>query len=181
MTPALLRLWRRTVRRIGHSGPLALVLVAVAIAVAAWLPRLERDIERTRAEVLAQSASLRARGADTLREPSRDERLLQYVEAFPRTGQMAADLGDIYASAERHNVALLKGEYQLKTEPNSPFVAYVVTLPVRSEYGPVKAFAANVLQDLPHASLDELRLSRDGADVETLDAVVRFTLTYRSR
>jgi hypothetical protein len=181
MTPTLLRLWRRTVRTTGHAGPIALLLLAVAIAIAAALPRLDRDVERTRAELAGRSSAWRTRGAQTLREPSRDERLLQYVDAFPTQSQMAADLGELYASAERHGVALLKGEYQLKSEPNAPFTAYVVTLPIRSEYGPVKAFAADALQNLPHASLDELRLSREAADVETLDAVVRFTLIYRSR
>lgn len=181
MTPTLLRLWRRMVRATGYAGPFALLLVVVAIGIAAALPRLDREIARTRTDVETRAAALRMHGAQALHEPSRDERLLQYVEAFPRPSQMAADLGDVYASAERHNVALLKGEYQLKAEPNSPFVSYVITLPIRSEYGPVKAFVADVLQNLPHASLDELRLSRDAADVETLDAVVRFTLTYRSR
>ena len=95
--------------------------------------------------------------------------------------QMAADLGAIYASAGRQKLDLLKGEYQLKAEPGSPFVTYAVTLPVHAEYGPVKAFASNVLIDLPHASLDELRLSRDTAQGEMLDAVVRFTLVYRRR
>ncbi|MGZ5157074.1 MAG: hypothetical protein ACXWJA_11680 [Caldimonas sp.] len=181
VTPALLRLWRRAVRNIGYSGPVALLLLLIAAAVAASMPRLDRELKRTQADVAERSASLRARGAVRLREPSDDERLVQYIEAFPLPEQMAADLGEIYASAERHHVALLKGEYQLKSEPNSPFVAYVVTLPVHAEYGLVKAFASKVLQELPHASLDELRLSRDTADVELLDAVVRFTLVYRSR
>jgi hypothetical protein len=181
MTPALLRVWRRTVRTTGHAGPLALLLLAVAIVIAVATPRLDREVERTRADLAKRSAAWRERPAQRQPEPSRDERLLQYVEAFPTPSQMAADLGEVYASAERHNVALLKGEYQLRSEPNAPFTAYVVTLPIRSEYLAVKAFAADVLQNLPHASLDELRLSRDAANVETLDAVVRFTLIYRSR
>ena len=181
MTAALLRLWRRAVRAIGYSGPVALLLLVVAAAVALWLPRLDRDLKRTQADLAERSSTLRARGATTLREPSGDERLVQYIEAFPLPAQMAVDLGAIYASAGRHKVELLKGEYQLKAESGSPFVAYVVTLPVHAEYGLVKAFASNVLLDLPHASLDELRLSRDTAEVEVLDAVVRFTLVYRSR
>lgn len=179
--PMLLRFWRRAVRALGYAGPAALLLLVVATAVALWLPRLDRDRERTRADLAERSSTLRARGATQLREPSGDERLAQYVEAFPLPEQMAADLGRIYASAAQHKVELLKGEYQLKEETGSPFVTYVVTLPVHAEYGLVKAFASNVLLDLPHASLDELRLSRETAEVEVLDAVVRFTLVYRSR
>jgi hypothetical protein len=181
VTPALVRLWRRAVRVIGYSGPVALLLLLFAAAVAAWMPRLERELQHARTDLAERSTMLRAHGWTTQREPSGDERLVQYVEAFPLPSQMAADLGDIHASADANHVALLKGEYQLKTEPDSPFAAYVVTLPVHAEYGLVKAFASKVLQDLPHASLDELRLSRETADVEVLDAVVRFTLVYRSR
>ncbi len=181
MTQALLRVWRRTVRRLGYCGPIALVVVLASAAIAVWLPRLDKDLQLTRVDREARATLLRTRGSQPLREPSRDERLLQYVEAFPLQGQMAADLGEIYASAERNNVVLLKGEYQLKAEPNSPFAAYVVTLPIHAGYGPLKAFAGSVLQALPHASLDELRLNREGTEIEVLDAVVRFTLTYRSR
>ena len=181
MKPVLVRFWRRAVRVIGYSGPAAVLLLLVAVALALWLPRLDHDLKRIQAEVSYRTSRLSARGGVSLREPSGDERLAQYIEAFPMPAQMAADLGAIYASAGRHKLDLLKGEYQLKTEPGSPFVTYVVTLPVHAQYGLVKAFASNVLLDLPHASLDELRLSRDTAQGEMLDAVVRFTLVYRSR
>ena len=177
----LSRFWRRAVRAMGYSGPAALLLLLLALGVALWLPRIYRELERTQAEVSDRASRLRARGAVSLPEPSGEERLEQYIEAFPLPTRMAADLGAIYASAGRHKLDLPKGEYQLKAEPGSPFLTYVVTLPVHAEYGLVKAFAANVLLDLPHASLDELRLSRKTAQGETLDAVVRFTLVYRRR
>jgi hypothetical protein len=179
VNPTLSRFWRRAVRTIGYSGPAALLLLVLAVGVALWLPRLDRDNQLTQAEVSDRMARLRARGAAPVREPSGEERLAQYIDAFPVPTQMAADLGAIYASAARHKLDLPKGEYQLKSEPGSPFLTYVVTLPVHAEYGLVKAFASNVLLDLPHASLDELRLSRDSAQGERLDAVVRFTLVYR--
>lgn len=179
--PVLSRFWRRVVRAIGYSGPAALLLLLLALGVALWLRGLDRDLKRTQAEVSNRTSRLHTRGAASLPEPSGDERLARYIEAFPMPTQMAADLGVIYASAGRHKLDLPKGEYQLKAEPGSPFVTYVVTLPVHAEYGLVKAFASNVLLDLPHASLDELRLSRDTADADRLDAMVRFTLVYRSR
>jgi hypothetical protein len=181
MTPLLLRAWRRTVRTTGYAGPAALLLLLLAGMLAAAGPRLNRELQRESAEIEYRTTTLRARAAETLAEPMRDDRILGYVDAFPRPDQMPSDLGEIYASAERHGVTLVKGEYQLKTDRDSPFVSYVATFPVRSEYGSVKAFASDVLQNLPHASLDELRLSRDGAEAEALEAVVRFTLTYQGR
>ena len=120
------------------------------------------------------------KGSHTAAVIDRDEQLVGYVSTFPQAEQMPDDLGAIYASAERHKVALVRGDYQLKAERDSPFVSYIATFPVHSEYAAVKAFAADVLQTLPHASLDELKLSRDGAETGALDAVVRITLTYRS-
>jgi hypothetical protein len=181
MTSQLLRLWRSTVRTIGLSGPLALLLLLVAAALAAAIPRLNRELREEYAANEARAVPLRMRAAETLREPLRKDRLVSYVEAFPLPEQMASDLAEVFASAERHNVALVKGDYQLKVERESPFMTYVASFPVRSDYGAVKGFASDVMERLPHASLDELKLSRDTADTEVLDAVVRFTFTYRSR
>jgi hypothetical protein len=89
------------------------------------------------------------------------------------------DLAQIFATARRHRIELVKGEYQLRTDGDSPLVAYSATFPVRAQYGAIKEFAADVMLQLPHASLDELRLSREAAGVEVLDSVIRFTLVYR--
>lgn len=180
MKAALLRLWRRTVRRVGLGGPVAAALVIVAAVLAAALPRLDAEQRMDRLELAARAAALAARPHAGPPERGED-RLAGYVGAFPLSSQIAADLRGIYASAERHRVSLPKGEYQLKNDPGSVFETYTVTLPIHAEYGLVKGFAASVLLALPHASLDELRLSREGSDVEVLDAVVRFTLIYRSR
>lgn len=181
MNLQLLRVWRGAVRTIGHSGPPALLLFLVVLAVAAATPRLNRELRDEHAAIEARAMPLRVGTAEPLRRPSDKDRILSYVEAFPSPEQMTADLGEIYASAERHHIALVKGDYQFKAERDSPFVAYVATFPVRNEYGAVKAFASDVMQNLPHASLDELKFSREAADAEVLDAVVRFTLTYRSK
>lgn len=175
------RSWRRIVRTIGLSGPLALVLLLLAMAVAASMPRLNRELQGQYADMERRTATLRSRSTERSREPSGIDRTIVYLGAFPRAEQMALDLGDIFASAETHKVALAKGEYQLKSERDSPFVSYVATFPVHAEYGTVKGFVSDVLLKLPHASLDEMRLSREAADTESLDAVVRFTLSYRSQ
>ena len=173
--------WRRAQRRIGASGLAAALLLLVAAAVAAWMPRLDREVAQLHESVALQRAALHAHATEARPEPSPADRLGQYVDAFPTLRQNAADLDAIFRSAQRHQLVLLKGEYQLKADAGSPFIAYSATLPVRSRYGAVKAFAADVLRILPHASLDELRISRDSAGADVLDAVVRFKLTYRSR
>src|SRR5206468_1563834 len=105
--PVLFRFWRRAVRVIGYSGPAAVLLVLVSIGVALWLPRVDRDLKHIQAEVSDRTSRLRARGAVSLPEPSGDERLAQYIDAFPMPAQMAADLGAIYTRAGRHKLDLL--------------------------------------------------------------------------
>lgn len=158
---------------------MALVLLVLVAVLAATTPRLNHALQQADVDVKARTATLLIR-VPSLHPPSGDEQLVGFVGTFPQAEQMPDDLGQIYACAERHKVALLRGDYQFKSERDSPFVSYIATFPVHTEYAAVKAFAADVLQSLPHASLDELKLSRDGAESGALDAVVRITLTYRS-
>lgn len=181
MKPQLIGLWRRGVRATGHSGPPGIVLLVAAVALAAATPRFNRQLSDEYVAIDARAMSGPARAADSVGASHGRDRLASYVEAFPPPLQMAADLGEIFTSADRQGLALAKGEYQFKVERDSPFVAYVASFPVRGEYGVVKAFASDVLQNVPHASLDELKFNREAADGDVLDAVVRFTLTYRSQ
>jgi hypothetical protein len=102
------------------------------------------------------------------------------VSRFPALTQSANDLEQVFALAKRRNIDLLKGDYQLKSEANTSLVSYTATFPVRNEYGALKAFAADVLQALPHVSMDELRMSRADSGSGALDSVVRFTFIYGS-
>lgn len=177
----IIRLWQRALRRLGRPGIAALCLAIIVVCLAAWTPRIEHDAAEVRSRLTRRVVGAGRATPDLRPERSPSESLAEYVDRFPQLTQNAIDLGEIFASAERHRVQLLKGEYQLKVERDAPFVAYSATFPVRTDYTSVKEFTADVLLKLPHASLEELRLSRETAGVEVLDSVVRFNLTYRSR
>ena len=87
---------------------------------------------------------------------------------------------EVFASAEAHHLALPKGEYKLDADPTGSIVSYSATFPIHGDYTTLKDFCADVLSALPHASMDELRIARDNAASQSLDAVVRFTFFYRS-
>ena len=183
MKALLWRLWHRGVRRLGVYGMVAIVLALPMLAgVTAWTSQLTRQTAELHAAAVLRKAALAAGVVvEPARAPTSNEQLTAFVATFPRLDQNAADLERIFGTAADHNIQLLKGEYQLKAEPNATFLAYTVTLPVRDRYGAIKDFIADVMKTLPHASLDELRVTRDDADTATLDAVVRFTLIYRSQ
>ncbi len=180
MNSALQRAWRRALRRIGYAWLFALLLLAMSVAITLWTPRLNQRAEALRAAVVAQSDLVSRLGKPAPRPRSNGEQAAEVMRSFPPLAQSSADLAEVFAIAQQRKVTLLKGEYQLKAEPNTSLVSYSVTLPMRHEYGALKGFAADVLEALPHASMDELRMARPDAGSSLLDSVVRFTFTYRN-
>jgi hypothetical protein len=172
--------WRKANRRIGTPGLLALGLLAPALALALWWPRLieQADALNMALSAQAETAARQARPVD--RGASPGERAAQFVATAAPLTQSAQDLAQVFAIAKRRNLALPKGDYGLKAEPNTALVAYSVSLPVHVDYSTLKGFAADVLDALPHASMDELHMARSDAGSTVLDAVVRFTFIYRS-
>lgn len=180
MNKAAARLWWTLVRRIGYAGIAGAAVLVAAIALAAALPALERDTRAATSGMAARALAARQPARATLAPATPADAARAYVQGFPALGQNAADLAQVFAAAQLRHLQLPKGEYQLKAEPNAPFVVYTATYPVHADYDALKGFGADVLNALPHASMDELRMSRDNAGSTTLDAVVRFTFFYRS-
>ena len=171
------RSWRRAQRRLGWLGLAGAGMAVLALAVLAGLPALHRAIEQGRQAVDARRVGLPLRAASApagARDPQRD-----FAAAFPPTSQNQADLEAVFASAERLRVALPKGDYVVQAETGSPFVSYVISFPVHESYASIKDFTAAVLEALPHAVLDEMRMSRPDSESVVLDATLRFTLVYR--
>lgn len=180
MNKASSRLWWTLVRRIGYAGIAGALILVAGVALQASLPALERDTRSATSEMAARALAARQPARTRPAPAAPADAARAYVEGFPAMSQNAADVAQVFAAAQLRNVQLPKGEYQLKVEPNAPFIMYTATYPVHADYAALKGFSADVLNALPHASMDELRMSRDNAGSTTLDAVVRFTFFYRS-
>ena len=175
-----LRLWFKLVRRLGWPGVAGAFILAVGLALALSLPALERETRDSAATMAARGLAARQHAQARPVSVTPADAARAYVEGFPALTQNAADVAQVFAAAQLRHVQLPKGEYQLKAEPGAPFVTYTATFPVHGDYDALKGFSADVLNALPHVSMDELRLSRESAGSTTLDAVVRFTFFYRS-
>ncbi len=162
----------------GYPGIVAFALLIPLVLAALWSLRMERDSDVLRG-ALARRASTPSDATPSRRAVPQSEQVSEFIAGFPSLTQNAADLDEVFRSAKRHNVVLARGEYQLKTEAGTPLVTYTATFPVRTEYAALKDFAGDVLKALPHASLDELRMTRSDTTVGTLDSVVRLTFVYR--
>jgi hypothetical protein len=180
MRASLTRLWHRLLRRLGALGLIGLALLAGALVLLAWTPRLLREAaefsETAQTRQTALLGALRSHG----QAPSTQQQLQQFSANFPTRDRNAEDLRQVFALARRHKVALNKGEYQLLAESNSPFVTFAVTFPVREGYADIKKFTSDVLRSLPHAAMEELRLERSDAGASVLDARIRINLFYRA-
>lgn len=180
MNHLLQRAWQRVFRRLGPPGLIALALLVPAVLIAVSMPRLNREADELRATLAVKADAMLRMAPPARREMSTGEQVLDFVSGFPPLTQSSADLDKVFDTAKRRNISLPKGEYLLKVEPNSPLVTYTATFPVRNDYGSLKDFTADVLTALPHASMDELRMTRTDAASSVLDAVVRFTFVYRN-
>jgi len=180
MSKTTWRLWLALVRRIGYAGIAGGLVLAAGLALAIALPTLERDTREATSAMAARALAARQQVRTAPASASPADAARAYVEGFPALSQNAADMAQVFAAAQLRHLQLPKGEYQLKAEPNAPFVMFTATYPVHADYDSLKGFSADVLSALPHVSMDELRMSRDTAGSTTLDAVVRFTFFYRS-
>jgi hypothetical protein len=173
------RRWaRRAGERIGALGQLGLGLLLGAAALALYAPQLARETAALRAD----SERLQQRLDQERRQqpPAPAQQAAQVREWFPTAERASADLRALFDAARKHRIELAKGEYTLAPAADaSRLQRFEVIFPVKERYVAIKAFVAEVLNVLPHASLAELRIERSAAGVDLLDARIHFTLFYR--
>jgi hypothetical protein len=179
---ALNRIARWAQCRLGTAGiaGTALLLAAGVGFVLAALAHRETEWLSTRTEqVRARFAQMRTTHTE---DHTPAEQLARFQQWFPLVDQSTADLRVIFAAAQAAHVDLTRGEYSVrKVEGSAGLERFDVILPVKERYAPVKAFVAEVLNKLPHASLDELRVERPGSAADQLESRVHFALFYRER
>ena len=169
--------------RLGTAGIAGAALLIAACVGMAFATRAHREADWL--SVAAGQARARIAQLGTshvVEDRSPAEQLARFQQWFPPAAQSTADLRVIFAAARTAQVDLARGEYSVRpVEGSGGLERFDVILPVKEHYAPVKAFVAEVLNKLPHASLDELRVERPGSGADQLESRVHFTLFYRER
>lgn len=160
---------------VGPTGVAGLLLLALAAGAAWWAPRVEQDAAALHRQFEMEGVRLQQRLQKGAADPA--TQVQEFYDAFPRAGQNIADLRAIFRIAHDQNVRLPRGDYATAHRTEAPITTCDVVLPVRASYAAIRAFVASILNELPHASLAELRLERGNAD--QLEARVHLTLYYR--
>jgi hypothetical protein len=165
----------RTRALLGSTGALALLLLAIAGMAAWWTPHVVDDTNLLHLQTAAETTRARLRMLDLPPDPA--TQMARFREWFPQGSRHVEDLRVLFRLAQREQVRLMRGDYVAGRQPETRLATYDVILPVRANYGAIRSFVAAVLNELPHASLVDLRLER--ANGEALDARIHLTLFYR--
>lgn len=171
----------RLLGRFGANGALGAALVLVA-AGGFWYAQLAHEDSQ---RLATEAAAARARAAQVKVRPEdlvpAGERLAQFQKWFPSSDTATGDLRKIFAAARDSHVDLARGEYAMTPiDGSGGLQKYDVIFPLKEHYAPIKSFVAAVLNELPHASLIELRVERPASAADEVDTRVHFTLYYRN-
>jgi hypothetical protein len=175
------RLGRRLDERLGVVGLIGVGLLLLAAVLGLYAPPLERQAQDLHASADRTRELLEEAQRRLGRQPELSQQAAHLREWIPTIDSASADLRVMFEAARKSHVELTKGEYALdKADDQSRLRRFDVVLPVRERYVTIKAFVAEVLNAIPHASLAEMRIERTAANVDVLEARIRFTLFYRA-
>ena len=90
-------------------------------------------------------------------------------------------LAAMFTTAKELDVVLDVGDYRYIRNRNEPYGRYRIELPVYADYATVRRFAARLMNDMPFAVLEDIRLTRDDVDSDIVEAHFRLTLFLSER
>jgi hypothetical protein len=100
---------------------------------------------------------------------------------FPPSADYTADLAQIFDIAKSQGIVLASGDYRDADPTALGLDTRLVDLRLNENYGKLKEFLASVLNAMPHAAVQELRIERkDGATVKH-QVFLKLALVYSPR
>ncbi|WP_034303822.1 hypothetical protein [Herbaspirillum sp. RV1423] len=173
--------WRigRCLRALGRPGMLGLLLIGVSIALHFFLLA---PIRQEVSDLKNEARQLRARSKlppSEIKVLNPAEQLADFYKFFPLQDAVPEGMGRIYAAASAQGVVLERGDYQLANERDSKLVRYDIVFPVKGGYLQIRKFIAQVLNEVPNASLDSIVFTRQRINDPMIDAELKFALYVR--
>lgn len=170
-------LWNRLRWELGSGGlAAAAVLLGAVLYASIAVPTTHSAIEAQRAELDASMRQARSPSARADSPQSTARRLQDFYAQLPRERTAVGWLGKFQSAATLSGLRLKSGEYRLERRPDQRVMQYRITLPVSGNYGQIRAFIGQVLDDIPYASLDEVRLTRESTQARKVEARLKFSL-----
>jgi hypothetical protein len=107
--------------------------------------------------------------------------LTDFYGFFPPLAELPEYLAKVYALAESAGVSITKGEYRLGGSSQAGLTSYQAVFPLTGTYAQVRRFVAGVLNEVPNASIDDLRLEKQRAEDAIVTSQIKLTFYLRTR
>jgi hypothetical protein len=159
---------------LGAAGVIGLGLLVFGAAFYASSVAPARD-ELNRLETRAVRAGTQgtAGAGDTI--AAGIEQLERFQQRFPAFGEAPSLVLKLHTIAAANGIALETGEYRLIKDRDSNIARYQITLPLKGSYPQVRLFLAQLLDEVPALSLDEIAIKRESVNARSAETRVRLT------
>ena len=173
--------WNQLRHELGWQGISGIVLIVVGLMLSnAVLTPVEERAAEAREQVAAQDTRT-SLGAEMQRQVNNSPAAMleKFYDFFSSNQETTDYLAKIYSLAQANGLVLNKGDYKVTRNQGERITQYQISLPLTGGYNPIRSFTADVLDEIPTLSLDQIRFERKQANDTTVEAEVIFTL-YRS-
>ena len=103
------------------------------------------------------------------------EQLDRFQQRFPAFSDAPALVLKLHTIAAANGIVLETGEYQLVKDRNWNIARYQITLPLKASYPQVRLFLAQLLDEIPALSLDDISIKRASINARAAETRVRLT------
>ncbi len=100
---------------------------------------------------------------------------------FPPSADYTADLAQIFDIAKNQGMVLSSGDYRDADPTALGLDTRLVDLRITENYGKLKEFLASVLNAMPHAAVQELRIERKDGTAAKHQIFLKLALVYSPR
>lgn len=167
----------RTFMQLGWPMQLAVVLLVatVATSLSAWA------VHRQAQDQYARLAALKTKQQATPAKPDGNAAVYEPLAMAPLDAQYMQDLELLFQLGKNAGVSFGVIEYKSETNAKAPLTVRTIDLRANEDYPKMKGFISKVINELPHAALQEIRIERKDAQVPQGAMLIKLSLVYQAR
>ena len=174
----MIKQWNQLRHELGWQGIIGITLLLIGLLVSnTALKPIEERAEQAREQVASQDTHT-SLGAEMQRQvnSSPTAMLEKFYDFFVSDQEITDYLAKIYNLAQANGLELKKGDYKVTRNKGERITQYQISLPLSGGYNQIRSFAAQVLEEIPTISLDQIKFERKQANDPAVESEVMFTL-----
>ena len=178
----MINLWNQLRHELGWQGISGIVLLLAGLLISnTVLKPVEERVAQAREQVAAQDTRT-SLGAEMQRQANNSPTAMlgKFYDFFATDQEVTDYLARIYNLAQANGLVLRKGDYKVVRNKGERITQYQISLPLTGGYNRIRSFTAQVLEEIPTLSLDQIKFERKQANDPAVEAEVIFTLYMES-